>query len=432
MSFGADSVIKAGEGYVLYPVTINTEALADENGLVKSNWNGYVVPVKLSGMSVDGVKVNNGLTYIVVKGLEPIPPQLFTRQWGIYATSSTTPWQSAFGITDSRNITMDDQYIYIPQNSADAAVLKAVSITDPSVVKNVNVDGIAGGTHLLSCVRMVPNTDPAINGGKDILLATNLTLGDGSHLHYYAWLDGIDNPPTKYMVDDSGRRMGDKFIVLGSWKNGEIYAKDYNTGNIVRNAMVDTGVGEWPGADGLAYARGRYDYSASVLDAAGCIGSAYVYPGTPKAGSDVIPGFLVTSTSSGHWVANTSDNVFASTADLGLGMTHGYNFFSDAKTGAKYVAYVALESAQNKGAVKVISDFSGTYDGLAGVLSTNKVVFEAPIQDGMDATVISPCPATHSTGDCVVREINGETYMAVMIQNVGISVFKMNAGFVAE
>ena len=443
VTLGADPTIKAGEGYVLLPVTINTEALAEDmevevNGametkhLVKRNWDGYVVPIKISGMSVDGVKVKNALTYVVVKGLEPIPPQLFTRLWGIYATSSTTPWQSTFGISDSRNITMDDEYIYIPQNSADAAVLKAVSITDPSVVKNVNVDGIAGGTHVLSCVRMVPNTDPAINGGKDILLATNLTLGDGSHLHYYAWLNGIDNAPTKYMVDDSGRRMGDKFIVLGSWKNGEIYAKDYNTGNIVRNAMVDTGVGEWPGAGGLAYARGRYDYSASVLDAAGCIGSAYVYPGTPKAGSDIVPGFLVTSTASGHWVANTSGNVFASTADLGLGMTHGYNFFSDAKTGAKYVAYVALEAAQDKGSVKVISDFNGTYDGLAGVLQNQKVVFEAPVQDGMDATVVSPCPATHSTGDCVVREVNGTTYMAVMIQNVGISVFKLNAGFVAE
>ena len=443
VTIGADPVIKAGEGYVLLPVTINTEALAEEmqvevdgatvtKKLVKRNWDGYVVPVKISSMSVDGVKVNNGLTYIVVKGLEPIPPQLFTRLWGIYATSSTASWQSTFGITDSRNITMDDEYIYIPQNSADAAVLKAVSITDPTVVKNVNVEGVAGGTHTLSCVRMVPNTDPAINGGKDILLATNLTLGDGSHLHYYAWLNGISNAPTKYMVDDSGRRMGDKFIVLGSWKNGEIYAKDYNTGNIVRNAMVETGVGEWPGADGLAYARGRYDYSASVLDAAGCIGSAYVYPGTPKAGSEIVPGFLVTSTSSGHWLANTSGNVFASTADLGLGMTHGYNFFTDAKTGAKYVAYVALDAAQDKGAVKVISDFNGTYDGLAGVLSANKVVFEAPIQDGMDATVVSPCPATHSTGDCVVREVNGTTYMAVMIQNVGISVFELNAGFVAE
>ena len=44
--------------------------------LVKRNWDGYVVPLKISGMSVDGVKVTNDLTYIVVKGLEPIPPQL--------------------------------------------------------------------------------------------------------------------------------------------------------------------------------------------------------------------------------------------------------------------------------------------------------------------------------------------------------------------
>ena len=442
VTFGADPVIKAGSDYVLFPVTINTEALAEDmeievdgvmetKHLVKRNWDGYVVPVKISGMSVDGVKINNGLTYIVVKGLEPIPPQLFTRQWGIYATSSTNPWQATFGLSDARNITMDDQYIYIPQSAAGAPVLKAVSITDPTVVKDVNVEGVDGGTHTLSCVRMIPNTDPAINGGKDILVATNLTLGDGSHLHYYVWLNGIDNAPEKHMVDDSGRRMGDKITIVGSWKNGEVYAKDYNTGNIVRNAMVDTGIGEWP-SGGLGYARGRMDYSASVLDAAGCIGAAYVYPGTEKAGSDIPAGFLVTSTASAHWLANTSGNVFASTADLGLPMTHGYNFFSDAKTGAKYVAYVALEPNQDKGAVKVISDFNGTPEGLKGVLQAHKVVFEAPVQDAMDATVISPCPATHSTGDCVVREINGETYMAVMIQNVGISVFKLNAGFVAE
>ena len=442
VTFGADPVIKAGSDYVLFPVTINTEALAEDmeievdgvmetKHLVKRNWDGYVVPVKISGMSVDGVKINNGLTYIVVKGLEPIPPQLFTRQWGIYATSSTNPWQATFGLSDCRNITMDDQYIYIPQSAAGAPVLKAVSITDPTGVKDVNVEGVDGGTHTLSCVRMIPNTDPAINGGKDILVATNLTLGDGSHLHYYVWLNGVDNAPEKHMVDDSGRRMGDKITIVGSWKNGEVYAKDYNTGNIVRNAMVDTGIGEWP-SGGLGYARGRMDYSASVLDAAGCIGAAYVYPGTEKAGSDIPAGFLVTSTASAHYLTNTSGNVFASAADLGLPMTHGYNFFADAKTGAKYVAYVALEANQDKGAVKVISDFNGTPEGLKGVLQANKVVFEAPMQDGMDATVVSPCPATHSTGDCVVREINGETYMAVMIQNVGISVFKLNAGFVAE
>ena len=432
VSFGADPVIKAGEGYVLYPVTINTEALADENGLVKSNWNGYVVPVKLSGMSVDGVKVNNGLTYIVVKGLEPIPPQLFTRQWGIFATSSTNPWQATFGLSDARNITMDDEYIYVPQSAGGDPVLKAVSIADPAQVKNVNVSGIAGGTHTLSCVRMIPNTDPAVNGGKDILSACSLSLGEGSHLNFYVWLNGIDNAPAISIVEDSGRRLGDKYIVLGSWNNGEVYLKDYNTGNIVRYAMVGGRIGEWPGADGLAYARGRFDYNASVLDAAGCIGSAYVYPGTPKAGSDIPAGFLVTSTASAHFLGNTSGNVFASTADLGMPLTHGYSFFTDAKTGLKYIAYVGVEASQAQGSVRVIADLAGTPDGFLGALQSHKVVFEAPVQDAMDATVVSPCPATHSTGDCVVREINGETYMAVMIQNVGISVFKLNAGFVAE
>ena len=432
VSFGADPVIKAGEEYVLYPVTINTEVLADENGLVKSNWNGYVVPVKISGMSVDGVKVNNGLTYIVVKGLEPIPPQLFTRQWGIFATSSTNPWQATFGLSDARNITMDDEYVYVPQSAGGDPVLKAVSIADPAQVKNVNVAGIAGGTHTLSCVRMIPNTDPAVNGGKDLLSACCLSVGEGSHLHFYVWLNGIDNAPALSIVEDSGRRLGDKYIVLGSWNNGEVYLKDFNTGNIVRYAMVDGRIGEWPGADGLAYARGRFDYNASVPDAAGCIGSAYVYPGTPKAGSDIPAGFLVTSTASAHFLGNTSGNVFASTADLGMPLTHGYSFFTDAKTGLKYIAYVGIESSQAQGAVRVIADIAGTPDGFLGALQSHKVVFEAPVQDAMDATVVSPCPATHSTGDCVVREINGETYMAVMIQNVGISVFKMNAGFVAE
>ena len=437
VTVGADPVLKAGEGYVLLPVTINTEAIAEDmeievdgvketRHLVKRNWDGYVVPLKVSGMSVDGVKVDNGLTYIVVKGLEPIPPQLFNRVWGIYATSSTTPWQATFGLSDCRNITMDDQYVYVPQNAAGTPVLKAISIIDPSVVKDVNVTGIgrAGETHVLSCVRMLPTA----NG--DVLMACNLTGGEDDFT-FYIWHDGIDNAPTGYTVSPSGRRLGDKFIVTGTWEAGEVYCKDFNTGNIVRYGMDGTDVGEWRGPV-ASYARGRYDFSASVLDAPSCIGSPYVYPGTPKAGSDVISGFLYTSTASGHYLANKSGNVFASAADLGLGMTHGYSFFKDDKTNLNYIAYVALTANQDQGSVKVISDFNGTADGFMSVLQKNEVVFEAPVQDGMDATVLSPCPATHSTGDCVVREINGETYMAVMIQNVGISVFKMNAGFVAE
>jgi len=434
ITLGTDPVITAGSNEALFSVSINTAALVDaETGLIKSNWTGYVAPVKVTGMSLDGVAVDNGVTYVVVKGIEPIPPQLFNRLWGLYATSSTNPWQATFGLSDCRNITMDDEYIYIPQSAGGDALLKAVSIADPTKVKAVNVEGIASGTHTLSCVRMIPNTDPAVNGGKDILSACNLSVGDGSHLNFYVWLNGIDNAPVLSMVEDSGRRLGDKYIVVGSWNSGEVYCKDYNTGNIVRYAMVGGRIGEWPAADsGLAYARGRFDYDVSVKHPAGCIGSAYVYPGTEKAGSDIPAGFLVTSTANGHYLTLKDGFVFVSSADLNLGMTHGYNFFSDAKTGLKYVAYVAVGANQDQGSVKVISDTAGTPAGFMSVLQNNEVVFDAPVQDAMDATVLSPCPATHSTGDCVVREINGEVYMAAMIQNVGLSLFKMNAGFIAE
>lgn len=428
VTLGNDPTIKAGESYALLPVTINTAALVDEaTGLVKTDWDGYVAPVKIKGMNIDGVEMDNGLTYVVVKGLEPVPPQLFDRLWGIYATSSTNPWQTTFGISDARNITMDDNYIYIPQNAGGTPVLKAVSIHDPAVVKNVNLEGVGGKTtetHVLSCVRILPTAD------GDKLIACNLTAGEDDFT-FYVWHDGIDAAPTAYVVAPSGRRLGDKFIVNGTFEAGEIYCKDYNSGNIVRYGMTGTDIGEWRGAT-VSYARGRYDFSASILDAANCIGSPYIYPGTEKAGTDIVPGFLYTSTASGHYLTHSDGIIFASSADLSLGMTHGYNFFSDEKTGLNYVAYVSVGENQNQGSVKVISDFKGTPEGLVEVLQAQTTVFEAPIQDGMDATVVSPCPATHSTGDCVVREINGETYMAVMIQNVGISVFKMNSGFIAE
>ena len=432
ISFSNTVTIKRGELQAQLPVTVNTSVLIDENGAIPE-YSGYVVPVRVKAVSEDGVEYMNAITYVVVSY-----PRFFERLWGIYATSATSPWQATFGLSDCRNITMDDQFIYIPQSAGGDPVLRAVSITDPTQMKNVNVEGISSGTHTLSCVRMIPNTDSEINGGKDILVASNLTLGSEAHANYYVWLNGIDNAPTKYMVDDSGRRMGDKFTVVGSWKNGELYIKDYNTGNIVRNAMIVDGdgfarIGEWPAANnGLSYARGRFDYSESVSDAAGCIGAAYVYPGVAiNEGVPATTEFLVTSTSSAHLVNNTS-GAWASVLDLNNSMTHGYNFFSDATTGKKFIAYVDIETNQAQGNVKVIHDFNGTAAGFAEVLQEQKVVFEAPIQDAMNKAALSPCPATHSTGDCVVRNVGGVTYMAVMIQNVGLSVFVMNEGFIVE
>lgn len=412
ISFDKSLAFTNGELIKQLPVTLNTAVLIN-NGTMDA-FEGYVVPVHVCGSSIDGIEYENALTYVVVKGMEPIPPQLFERVWGLYTTSSASVWDANIGLTDARNITMDDQYIYVPQNAAGTPVLKAISIADPSVVKDVNVTGIGGKAtelHALSCVRMLPTA----NG--DVLMACNLTGGEDDFT-FYIWHDGIDNAPKSYIVSPSGRRLGDKFIVTGTWEAGEVYCKDYNTSNVVRYALLGNDVGEWRAT--VSYARARYDYSGVVADA-NTIGSAYVYPGTEGAGSAAIPSFLITSTSNGYFLTN---NETLTGTDLGLKMTHGYNFFTSGEN--KYISYITIDDDTCGGFVKVIADPAGTPEGLMGVLQNQELIFEAPIQDAMDPAVNSPVPASHSTGDCVVREINGEVYMAAMIQHVGLSLFKMN------
>lgn len=425
----ADPMIAAGNSYVTYPVTLNTDVLFENGAIVPwEDHGGFLVPVKLAGTSVELLGMKNQVTYIAIKGMWPVPPQLFNRVWGLYATSSENAWQTYLGISDTRNITMDDEYIYVPQNAGGDAVLKAISIVDPTKVKNVNVTGVTGGTHTISCVRMIPNDDPEVNGGKDILVASNLSA-NGEKYIFYVWLDGIDNAPKAYPTDAAGRRLGDKFQVYGKWTAGEIYSKDYNTGNIVRTGMTIEKdlpvIGEWGG-----YARGRFDYNAACNDAS-AIGAAYMYPGTTGLGSGVPPYLFITSTQYGQYYTLNDGIVFGNPVDLNLKMTHGYNFFSH--NGNHYISYVAVDESLAKGSIRVIADPAGTPEGLLGALQAQEIIMDLPLQDELDASVVSPYPSTHSTGDCVVREINGKLYMAAMIQYVGLSLFEINPDFkVAE
>lgn len=417
VDFSKSLTIANGEKIAQLPVTLSTGILM-ENGSMPA-FEGYVVPVKVSKTSIEGIEYGEALAYVVIKGMEPVPPQLFERVWGLYTTSSASVWDANLGLTDCRNIAMDDEYIYLPQSAAGNGLILAVSIKDPSVVKKVNVTGIGNKEtelHALSCVRMLPKAD-----GSDVLMACNLSGGEDDFT-FYVWHDGIDNAPTGYMVSPSGRRLGDKFIVAGTWEAGEVYCKDYNTSNIVRYGLIGTDVGEWRGGGAVSWARGRYDYTAAAADA-NAIGSAYLYPGTENAGTGIVPYFLCTSTVSGQ-LYHHDGSAISVAADLGLSMTHGYNFFS--ADGKNYIAYIAVDEDTLGGSVKVVSDLAGTPEGLATVLKDQEVLFEAPIQDAMDAAVDSPVAASHSTGDCVVRVINGEVYMAAMIQHVGLSLFKMN------
>lgn len=79
-----------------------------------------------------------------------------------------------------------------------------------------------------------------------------------------------------------------------------------------------------------------------------------------------------------------------------------------------------------KGSVVVLNDPTGLAADFQSTLEAQDIAYTAPIQDAMDAAVVSPIVASPYLGDCTVREINGEIYMAVLQNGGGLSVFKMN------
>lgn len=413
ISFSNTLSIADGELIKQLEVTMNTAVLF-ENGEMPA-FEGYVVPVRVTKTSIEGVVYENALTYVVVKGQEPVPPQLFERVWGLYTTSSAAPWYAPLGYnaTNDRNIAMDDEYVYV-SSSCGNAVLKAISITDPTDIKDVNTTGVAEGTHLLSCVRMIKNTDSSINGGKDILIATNLGLS--TTIYLYAWTNGIDQAPLRIPLINTWRRIGDKFTVVGSWQNGELRFVDYTGAQqatvrfIIVNGIPQGGTD----AAGMYWPDGKFDINTGTTSDR--IGECTMYPGTTDSA-------LMNSNNAG--VFTTGGSVSEWSTDPELAMTFGYNFFSKGEN--HYIAYFKLDPETHaKGSVVVLNDPTATAAGFKSALEAQDIVFTAPIQDAMDATVVSPIVASPYVGDCTVREINGEIYMAVLQNGGGLSVFKMN------
>ena len=82
-------------------------------------------------------------------------------------------WNAAvpFGGGQDRNMTMDSEYVYVAQAAGGNGAIKAISIADPTQTKDVKAttytpSGLRNGTHAISCVRMLSNTNPAVNGVK--------------------------------------------------------------------------------------------------------------------------------------------------------------------------------------------------------------------------------------------------------------------------
>ena len=336
---------------------------------------------------------------------------------------ATLVWDAAvpYGGGQDRNMTMDSEYVYVAQAAGGNGAIKAISIADPSQTKDVKVKtyapaGLDNGTHALTCVRMLPNNDPAVNGGKDVLVASNLTSGDGTEkLIVYVWSNGIDADPDYFVIDSGVRRLGDKFTVKGTYQKGELYFFDFNDGNtVVRVNMKDGVAGLW-GTPELAYATGRY---AMPVAGANNIGECTIHPDTAFDGEgNPVAALLTTNAVNGFFTQDAGSAYVASAwgTDPKLTQTFGYKFFEH--NGKDYIAYVKVAADRNSATLNIIEDINGAAD-FKGTLEAQTGLFTAPVNGNGNAG--------HGLGDCATVVVDGVRYIAVMGQNMGISLYRLN------
>ena len=329
---------------------------------------------------------------------------------------------AVFGSGADRNMTMDSEYVYVAQAAGGNGAIKAISIADPAVRKDVKVQtytpaGLDNGTHAISCVRMLPNDDPSVNGGKDVLVASNLTTGDGTEkLIVYVWSNGIDADPNYFVIDSGARRLGDKFTVRGTYQSGELYFFDYGDGtSVVRVAMAEGVAGLW-GTPELSYATGRYSIP---VNAANNIGECTIHPAASfDADGNPAAALLTTNTTSGFFTQKEglAYNASAWGADPDLAQTFGYNFFEH--NGKDYVAYVKIATPdRNSATLNIIEDVNGAAD-FQGTLEAKTGLVTLPVEGTGNAG--------HGVGDCATAVVDGVRYIAVQGQNMGVTLYRLN------
>lgn len=322
-------------------------------------------------------------------------------------------WMAAFGgkANADRNMAMDGEYIYIAETQA-SPVLWKIAIADGKAEKMPvgTVDG--GGTFALACPRIITNTDPGINGGKDVLAVCNMGQGEAVYLYLYA--NGIDKDPVKVSMhmDGLGRRIGDQFSVTGTLQNGNVWFKEQGSNAVMINQLPFTSenINKYA-VDGIWPERVMLENTDAAR------GSLYFYPGADFTNA------LYTSTSISVFTTRDDATITAgkptymtSEWDKEIDYTgaHGFNFFTH--KGENYIAYTSFSEQT----LYIIKGASSALE-MKSALEAHEVVFEAKVSASDNA-----CTSGNSGSDCMVYTKDGVTYVAGHVQNVGVVVYKLN------
>ena len=407
-----------------------TFTLPQNDGISSNTWNVSVTDADLHEITlpeplaedtdvvINTVSPNYRVVLFGIKASDTAPVKKELTIKTVFAKNSTDSeaWNAYYGGTGGtdRNIAMDDEYVYIAESAATAK-LWAISVADPNKVKQVNVEGVAGGAHVLTCPRVVKNTDANVNGGKDVLICSNLTRG-GEDPKLYIWANGIDNAPkaitlTTWATDNW---YGDTFTVWGTLQNGVLLFDKTDTGG---NGVVTFILNGVPTSDQM-YLVGR----AKTVEAFGShdgVCALYLFPDgaagvySPGRGAEK-RGQIATLGSSVKSEGGIAVTLSPLDYDEGTNaFVLGYNFIE--WEGNRYVIYGNFVS-NKKGYVRVRQ--GALTDEWSKVASTGTRLYRRDLESG-------GLTAANSAMDITARVIDGELYIAAQMQNVGFGLYKL-------
>ena len=325
-------------------------------------------------------------------------------------TTGDAAWSSGFTTSqDFRNVAMDDDYIYLAEFNGTKKVwaLKKDDFTATPVSNGTIASASSYGIYT-ACPRIMKNTNASINGGKDVLLVSN--LGSGGDYRLYVYDKGIASDPSVITLSGSGR-LGDTFTTYGTFDKGILfYAK--NGGNGVVTFQMNGVV------TGTRYLVNRLALTTDAACAYHPFPEDFTKGILAKRKEARGQSVVVNATETQIW--NTWDTAFEATATLleyvegRNGFVCGYNFMEF--NGKRYVIYGKRESAK-EGRVYILE--GETTDSWVSILNTADVKFRK------DFSCTSGNGSTHSGMDVTARIIGDELYIAAVYQNVGLGVWKM-------
>ncbi len=458
---GTEGLINSGSGYK--KVTANYEA--DTFALTTAGQAAYfgVLPQTFAQNSKLIVtittktgKYNISKTLVMPKDIELAAGQILpikvtltnedakstsvsvSRVWGLYSTSSAA-WNEYYGGTANtdRNVALDEDYIYVCETVANTPKIWAISRTDNSSVTLVSTEGILTASFWpTACPRVLKNTDPSINGGKDVLVVASMSNAQDA-LYIYAYLDGITNKPTPVQLGGyiTGRRLGDTFTHWGTLQKGMFFFKDMGAANMMSYKIANTAGFDWATVKSQYATDGTITKVAAqgnIVGPAAGVGGYFPYPNDKNNGffgiRDNVQAYMFSFTTDAWNASGLVDDAVSTSTGSGyfLNSTSAVYF----EVGAyKYVVYTRQVSGSAGGVMFLRGDSTSSY---ADIINARKAGGAASAAfsiaaDSDDVTTTNAKSSGNGGFDLAAYKVGEDVYVAAIKQNVGLSLFKVSA-----